>query len=108
MEKVFWLSFCDPERPTGQQFLGACLVRVTEAEAAAALERVIARFPDTPLGAEWLAAACAKAGALGCNPGGEVASAEIPVDAPQLTHYTLGVLMDRAMIERIDAEVGVF
>ena len=60
------------------------------------------KFPLAEPGAEWIAAASRKAHALGCNPGGEMASAEIPIDAPQLAHYTFGVLMSRADIERID------
>ncbi len=23
--RTYWLSFCDPDRPTGAQFLGACV-----------------------------------------------------------------------------------
>lgn len=31
--RTFWLSFCDGDRPKGQQFLGACVVDVTDEEA---------------------------------------------------------------------------
>ena len=104
--KVFWLSFCDADRPTGQQFLGACLVDVSAAEADEAAIMVMLRFPMAQPGAEWAAAATRKAHRLGCNPGGEVASYEISADNPNLSHYQRGVLMDRATIERIDAEIA--
>ena len=45
----YWLSFCDADRPAGQQFLGACVIRAASHEAAVLT-----------------------AHALGCNPGGEV------------------------------------
>lgn len=46
---AFWLSFCDPARPPGMQFLGACIVD-----------------------GESLLQAVQTAHARGCNPGGEV------------------------------------
>ncbi len=67
--KVFWLSFCDGDKPTGEQFLGAAIVEVTAEEADAAAIEVMLRFPLAQPGAEWLAAASRKAHALGCNPG---------------------------------------
>lgn len=48
----WWLSFCDPNRPTGSQFLGVAIV-------------------EQPEGSNVGVAAMA-AGLLGCNPGGEV------------------------------------
>lgn len=104
--KVFWLSFCDSERPTGQQFLGVAIIEVTAAEADDAAVEVMLRFPFTHQpDSEWIAAAIKKAHRLGCNPGGEVATWEVPRDDPNLTHYTFGVLMDRATIERIDGDI---
>lgn len=100
--KVFWLSFCDGKRPKGQQFLGACVVEVTGDEAEAALIEVLLRFPLAQPGSEWIAAASRKAHQLGCNPGGEMASMEIPVDYPHLARYPQGVLMDRATIEALE------
>ena len=47
----FWLSFCDTERPVGQQFLGATVVTASDVEEA--------------VRAAWR---------LGINPGGEVAA----------------------------------
>jgi len=50
-ESCYWLSFCDPKAPTGQQFLGACLIKAAASDPKAAIETA------------W---------ALGVNPGGEV------------------------------------
>lgn len=106
--KVFWLSFCDTHKPEGSQFLGACVVDVTAEEAQDVAFDVMLRFPFAQPGSEWLAAASRKAHQLGCNPGGEMASCEIPADHPQLARYTFGVLMDRATIEQIDHVVEMF
>lgn len=103
--KVFWLSFTDATRPKGQQFLGACLLDVTAAEAEDAAIDVLLRFPFAQPGAEWIGAVVKKAHRLGCNPGGEVASVEVPPDHPMLAHYQFGVLMDRATVERIDGDI---
>lgn len=100
--KVFWMSFCDSERPKGQQFLGACIIEVTAEEADEAAIDVMLRFPFAEPDAEWIAAAVKKAHRLGCNPGGQIAAMEMPEDHPNLSRYTFGVLMDRATIEAID------
>lgn len=52
---LWWLSFCDPKRPSGTQFLGACIV-----------------------GGDNIAAAARNAHVFGCNPGGEVMGMEVP------------------------------
>lgn len=46
---LFWLSFCDPDKPEGSQFLGACIVEASHF------------FNAVPA-----------ATVLGINPGGEV------------------------------------
>jgi hypothetical protein len=97
--KVFWLSFCDPDLPKGEQFLGACLIEVTAADAH---EATIRPFPFAPAGSDWLAAALRKANSLGCNPGGEVEALEVDISNPHLARHPFGVLMDRATIERLD------
>jgi hypothetical protein len=51
----WWMSFCDPDRPEGDRFLGALIVR--------------ANSNHEMLSRSW---------ALGLNPGGEVAFFEIP------------------------------
>lgn len=57
-EHYYWLSFCDPLKPKTKQFLGVCIVR-----------------------AFGVATAILRAHQLGINPGGEVASWEIPEEA---------------------------
>lgn len=55
----FWLSFADPNKPKGQQFLGGTLIEV-------------------PIGGHpGVIAAVQRAWDLGINPGGEVASFEL-------------------------------
>ncbi len=53
--KWYWLSFCDPDRPTGSQFLGAAIVAASGEIEAVKVSHV-----------------------LGCNPGGEVVMVEVP------------------------------
>lgn len=57
MTDLWWLSFADPTRPTGSQFLGAALVE-----------------------GQSLLDAAQTAWILGCNPGGEVGGVELPDD----------------------------
>lgn len=80
--QTWWLSFCDGDRPQGEQFLGVAIVDVTQAEADAAKVEIDLRFPQHQPGAEWIAAASRKAWAMGCNPGGQVRSMRID-DAPR-------------------------
>lgn len=51
---LWWMSFCDPEKPKGQQFLGVCIVE-----------------------APGFIHAYQKAWALGINPGGEIQAAQV-------------------------------
>ena len=95
----------EAHKPKGEQCLGGCVVDVTEDDAADASQLLMLRFPHAQAGAEWIAAASRRAHTLGCNPGGEMASVEVPSDHPMLAHYPHGVLMDRSTIERIDAEI---
>jgi hypothetical protein len=57
MTRLWWLSFCDPNKPTGTQFLGALALEVPEEI-------------KNPVQYAWL---------RGLNPGGEVMFMEIPV-----------------------------
>jgi len=50
----FWMSFCDPDKPKGSQFLGACIVEALNVRDA--------------IQVSW---------ECGCNPGGEVKVIEI-------------------------------
>jgi len=74
-QRTYWLSFCDSDRPRGQQFLGACVVQVTSDDVA----RALAIRPDMydPVKGPWIAAAVMVAWAHRCNPGGEVASVRV-------------------------------
>jgi hypothetical protein len=78
MMKTFWLSFVDASQPPGQQFRGVAIVDVSDADAALADREVRAKFPHAKDGAEWIAAASRKAWLMGCNPGGEMMSIELP------------------------------
>jgi hypothetical protein len=75
--RTFWLSFTDPDRPKGEQFLGIALIDVTDADAARAKTEVAARFPHAREGSEWIAAATQVAWAMGCNPGGEMLTIDV-------------------------------
>jgi hypothetical protein len=97
MTRTFWLSFCDPHKPIGDQFLGVAIVQVTEADADAARAIVLARFPHARRGADWIAAATRKAHELGCNPGGDVLSVDVTDHWPPPADpdVPLNRLMDR-------------
>ena len=95
MTKTFWLSFADPDRPPGQQFLGVCLVDVDDADALLAKADLLQRFPQHRAGAEWIAAATRKAHVLGINPGGQVMSAELAPDEPLLARAPRNRLLSR-------------
>ena len=82
MTRTFWLSFVDPDAPEGQRSQGVCVVDVTEEEVAAMTPEIDTLFPQRREGAEWIAVAMRKTWYLGCNPGGEVAFAEIPSTRP--------------------------
>lgn len=72
----FYISFADPHRPTGTQFLGGCFVQAVAdpaTEASAMLFAAKRRGDGTTLDDDELAMAMALATAtrLGLNPGGE-------------------------------------
>ncbi|MCR4374220.1 MAG: hypothetical protein NUW22_05165 [Acidobacteria bacterium] len=73
--RYVYCSFCDPDRPKGTRFLGAAIVVVPPDRVADVRERH-PEFNDQQV---ILAAALQEAHAQGCNPGGEVLSAEITV-----------------------------
>ncbi len=76
---MWWLSFCDTDRPKGTQFLGACIVRAPSMVAAVIL-----------------------AHALGINPGGEVVGVDFDAHG-RVPERFVNVLMDRNMITELDA-----
>ena len=67
MTTYWWLSFADASRPKGQTNLGVAIVRGRD-----------------------LGDALARAWELGCNPGGEVAGMEVPLEALGLTEDDIG------------------
>lgn len=79
-EGIHWLSFADPDRPEGDQFLGVCIVK-----------------------ARGFLLAVEKARALGINPGGEVQGIEAPQD---VVSVVAGIpdLLDRLYKTRAEAE----
>lgn len=105
--KTMWLSFCDPDKPEGEQFLGACVVDVTDEDAAEAKEELLEKFPRHLPGAEWVRAACRTAHLMGCNPGGEVGAWELPTDTAKVQALTRNRLLQKAelvqlgLVERI-------
>ncbi len=52
---LFWMSFCDNDKPRRQQFLGACIVEAPD------------KYMATPI-----------SHLFGCNPGGEIFIFQIP------------------------------
>lgn len=77
----YWLSFCDPKRPEGTRFLGACIVPGRDLREAA----------------RW-------AWVLNCNPGGEVLGLEVPptID-PSIPAEWRNRLLSREEVDRLDA-----
>jgi hypothetical protein len=76
----FWLSFCDPEKPDGQQFLGACIVEASD-----------------------FISAVTRSHQEGCNPGGEVKGMG-PVDNyPE--QYELNRIYSKDEINEIDEAI---
>lgn len=76
----WWLSFCDPKRPRGTQFLGACLV---EADS----------MPEA-LSASW---------SHKCNPGGEVLAYEVPAQYQHnIQRFELNTLLSEQQIKIAD------
>lgn len=63
---LWWLSFADPEKPQGTRFLGVAIVEIEDVEGQDLRDRAVT--------------VVRKAHALGCNPGGEVASTELHLD----------------------------
>ena len=79
---LWWLSFCDPAKPSGEQFLGVALVEADD-----------------------LPSATRRAWREGCNPGGEIAGFDLPLDKmtnarrvilAKAPHHTL---LDKAQLD---------
>jgi hypothetical protein len=81
----WYLSFADPHRPTGEQWLGGCVVAGID-----------------------IGQAVRTAAALSCNPGGEVAALEVPREfVDRLPDEHVGRLItDRAVVAQLGQETG--
>lgn len=87
----WWLSFCDPAKPKGEQFIGICIVEAVDQITAVKVTH-----------------------ALGINPGGEVAFMDIREDKAAMLSFDLlpyqNKLIPRTealeLAARISAEVG--
>lgn len=91
MTQTWWLSFCDGDKPEGEQFLGVAIVDVTEDDANTVHDLVTRRramhgLPPAERGVEWMAAAVERSHFTGCNPGGEVACLRID-EAPEFAAH---------------------
>jgi hypothetical protein len=85
---LWWLSFADPSRPKGTQFLGVAIVRV-----------------DSSGEGDGFFHAVRTAHALGINPGGQVQGHFIPPDiAPLVDAKWVERLLTREECEQFDRE----
>ena len=75
MEHYYYLSFCDPDLPEGQQFLGATIVKAAD--------------PVLAVAGAW---------SRGCNPGGEVLLVDLGVDLPQEASEYLNTFVPRERV----------
>lgn len=88
MTQTWWLSFCDPDKPEGQQFLGVVIVDVNERDktlgefGAAAIRASHGLPPLTDPTDQWMSAAIAKSHRLRINPGGECVGHRVDDIAP--------------------------
>ena len=96
--RLFWMSFCDGDKPKGEQFLGVSIVPVTADDVAAIMPDLMVRFPNYLPGGEWLAAASRLAHERGCNPGGEVQSVVLE-GHPLPDGVPLNTLMQKADLQ---------
>ena len=80
MTELWYLSFCDTDRPKGSQFVGACIVEAYD-----------------------MGSAVMRAHVLGCNPGGDVQGHHIPKNREKNAPPELrGVLLTREQVESMD------
>jgi len=99
--RTFWLSFTNPDKPKGSQFLGVSIIEVTEEMAEEAREEIKRGRPADP-GAEWLIAAIAESWRMACNPGGEIGAIEI-TGMPEV-EYPKNRLLSKPDIAALEAE----
>lgn len=110
--QTWWHSFCDSDRPKGQQFLGALVMDVTADEINAIREEVdfkqmVNMVPlSHDLDVYGMAASIAKAHRLGVNPGGEVQSGRID-GAPEAALYPRAQLLSQSDVEALEPPPAV-
>jgi hypothetical protein len=102
--RLYWLSFADPDKPKGEQFLGVSIVRVTKAEAINEALDLAMNGRPAPHNQEafWLAAAARKAWRLKINPGGEMAALRLDdqVNWPYLIDCPVDVQLTPEQIQQ--------
>lgn len=79
---LHWLSFCDPDRAKGQQFLGVAIVEARDFRAAVQI-----------------------AHRIGCNPGGEVLGYPLADDGPLVPMAFRDRLLSKGEVEALEASV---
>lgn len=99
--RTYWLSFCDDDRPRGDQFLGVVVVDVTADDAAIALA-MHPSMHDQENG-PWVVAASLAAWHAKVNPGGSVASVRIDGDARSAGYPRL-TLLSRADVAALEPQ----
>lgn len=106
MTRTYWLSFTDPDRPRGQQFLGVVIVDVTDTDAADALA-VKPDMHDKDEG-PWIGAAIRATWKAGVNPGGQVGSMRIDEGPPAIvSRYPRLTLLSRADVEALEPDADL-
>lgn len=79
---LWWLSFADPDRPKGTQWLGACIVGPVDTMRAAVILAHLHR----------------------CNPGGEVQGVPYPIEAiRRVPEDYCNILLTRDDVDRLNA-----
>lgn len=87
---LWWLSFCDPNKPKGQTFLGECMVEV-----------------ESPSrGETGIAFAVEVASIAGCNPGGDILGWAISLEsAAWVSDQWKNRLLSKGEIATFNAEI---
>lgn len=98
MTKYFWMSFCDTDKPNGQQFLGVSIIPVTKEEVDRLVPLIRVMYPMST--DDWFVTATMKSWDEKCNPGGQV-SATLLDGAPLPDGTPMCKLMSKAeLLER--------
>lgn len=101
----FWLSFADPDLPEGEQFLGALVISVEDADVMMAKVLIALQFPDHQdrVGrVNHFVAATVRATTLGVNPGGEVVGWDITDDIDKIPEDMRMRLLSKEETEALD------